>query len=825
MSRASSGFFWRSSKIKYLRWLILALSSVLLLAGLAFSLLLALSARPDLYANYQQGSAYFGSSGELLSLRLAPDQRYRLKLPLTEIAPVVQQATLLYEDRRFYQHFGLDIAAVGRAFWQGVVRKGRRQGASTLSMQLARLRFGLNTSNIAGKLRQLGYALYLERHFSKNELLEAYFNYAPYGGNIEGIAAASLIYFGKEARALTLPEALALSVIPQNPNQRSPLSTAGQQQLELARQRLSAIWQQAQQLPQLPHSSQYISKPRLPLDLPLRYLNRDSIPQQAPHFINQLRAQGQQQGRFYTSLQLPLQQRFEQQLNQYLKRQQTKGINNASALLIKRSTMQVQAWLGSADFNNEAIAGQVDGVSAARSPGSALKPFVYALALQQGLIHPKSLLTDLPRRYGSFNPENFDRQFVGPLPATMALINSRNLPAVQLQAQLQQPDFYQWLHTAGVPLDHPASHYGLALVLGGMELSMAQLVQLYAMLGNGGHWQTIAWQQQPAPARKPQPLLSAEAAFLTLDMLRQHPKVQSQLLSELTAQTAVAWKTGTSYAFRDAWAIALSGDYVLAVWLGNFDGSSNPNLIGRTAAGPLLFELLALLPQDTSQNQQLFTPAASLNLKKVELCSRSGDLPNKYCPQTEPGWFIPGVSPIKVSAIHRAVPIDINSGLRACVHQPGITQLKVFEFWPSEISKAMQQSGIIMAQPPRYQQHCAGRQMLSQQAPQIRSPQARLNYVIGQHAGQQIDTEEKQTSSLSQITLQASFDGAVTRAHWFANNRYLGAVAPGETLFWQGQSGQVQLTVVDDLGGAASVTIHVIDAPLLTAVSQQVSGE
>ncbi|WP_372627558.1 penicillin-binding protein 1C [Arsukibacterium sp.] len=818
-----SAQLWGNKYIRYLRWLTLALLSLLVAGLMAFTLLLVLSARPDLYAGYQQGSAYFDSSGQLLSLRLAPDQRYRLKLPLAEIAPVLQQATLLYEDRRFYQHYGLDIAAVCRAFWQSVVLNGRRQGASTLSMQLARLRYGLNTGNISGKLRQLAYALYLERHFTKHELLEAYFNYAPYGGNIEGVAAASLIYFGKEASQLTLPEALALSVIPQNPTKRSPLSREGQQQLELARQRLIAIWQQQPFL----HPTNDAALQRPPLDLPLRYLNRAEIPQYAPHFINQLRAQGLQQGRFYSSLQLPLQQRFEQQLNQYLKRQQAKGINNGSVLLIKRSTLQVLAWLGSADFNNEAIAGQVDGVSAARSPGSALKPFVYALAMQQGLIHPKTLLTDLPRRYGSFNPENFDRQFAGPLPATEALINSRNLPAVQLQAQLQQPDFYQWLQSAGVSLEQPASHYGLALVLGGMELSMAQLVQLYAMLGNGGHWQALAWQQQPARERLAEPslseglsevlsekVLSAEAAFLTLDMLRQHPRVQNGLLSKLTAQRPVAWKTGTSYAFRDAWAIALSGDYVLAVWLGNFDGSSNPNLVGRTAAGPLLFELLALLPENPQHNQQLFSPAANLNLKQVELCSRSGDLPNKYCPQTEPGWFIPGVSPISVSDIHRAVPIDMASGLRACIHQPGITELKVFEFWSSEISMAMQQSGIILAQPPRYLQACSGKQMLNHQAPQIRSPQARLSYVIKQQDLQQHTPNTDPATSLSQIALQASFDGTVTRAHWFANSRYLGAVTPGETLFWQGQPGKVQLTVVDDLGGAASVTINVSEARL-----------
>ena len=280
-------------------------------------------------------------------------------------------------------------------------------------------------------------------------------------------------------------------------------------------------------------------------------------------------------------------------------------------------------------------------------------------------------------------------------------------------------------------------------------------------------------------------------------MLRQHPKPQASLLNLLVDSTPVAWKTGTSYAFRDAWAIAVTGDYVLAVWLGNFDGSSNPNLVGRTAAGPLLFELLALLPRDKQAEQRLFTAGSKLNLRQVALCSRSGELPNKYCPQTRPGWFIPGVSPIKVSDVHRAVPVYTDTGLRACNHQPPQTALKVFEFWPSDIARAYQLSGIVLTPPPAYQQACTGLPQSSQQAPQIRSPQQALTYQLGKTAEQQ------------KIALQASFDGAVTKAHWFIDSRYLGSVTPGETLFWQGEAGEFQLRVVDDLGGVASLRLRV----------------
>ncbi|GAB2923118.1 penicillin-binding protein 1C [Rheinheimera gaetbuli] len=750
-----------------------------LLLMLLALVLLAFSPKPALYPDYRQASAYFAADGSLLSLRLADDQRYRLKLPLSDIAPKLIQATLWYEDRRFYQHIGVDFTAVARAFWQSVLQDGRRQGASTLTMQLARLRFGLNSSTLAGKLQQVAYALYLEWHYDKDSLLEAYFNYAPYGGNIEGVAAASLIYFGKQASALTLSEALALTLIPQNPNQRSPLSRKGQQQLELARQRITALWLAQHALPADLASL---------LTLPLQYKNRDALPYKVPHLLNRLQAGGERGGRFYTSIDTSLQQRIEQQVNRYLNRYRDKGFVNASVLLVKRSSLQINAYLGSADFNNAAIAGQVDGVSALRSPGSALKPFVYALALQQGHIHPQSLLSDLPRRYGSFNPENFDRQFVGPLSATEALINSRNVPAVQLQAKLSQPDFYSWLKQAQVLLPQKAEHYGLALVLGGMEISMQQLVQLYAMLGNGGSWQSLQWQAEPSPAA-PQPLLSAEAAFLTLDMLRQHPAPQPGLISHLTQSRPVAWKTGTSYAFRDAWAIGLSGDYVLAVWLGNFDGSSNPNLVGRTAAGPLLFELLSLLQPDLQAEQQLFTPSAVLNVKQVPLCSRSGDLPNKYCPQTRPGWFIPGVSPVKLSDVHRAVPVSVDSGLRACQHTPPHTELKVFEFWPSDIQQAFSRAGIMLQQPPAMANGCL--QYTQGRPPLIRLPQPGLQY--------QLDSQNKT------LPLLATLDGAATTAYWFVDNRFIGASQGGDPLLWQAQAGQFRIKVVDDSGNVADV--------------------
>ncbi|MDP4943963.1 MAG: penicillin-binding protein 1C [Alishewanella sp.] len=780
------------------------------------------TAKPQLYAHYAQSQAVFAAGGQLLALRPAMDERYRLRLALTDMTPALQQATLLYEDRRFYQHFGLDLPALARAFWQGVVKGGRRQGASTITMQLARLHYGIDSQTVLGKLQQIGLALYLERHFSKDAILEAYLNYAPYGGNIESVAAASLIYFGKTAAELSTAEALALAVIPQNPLQRNPERQNGAAQLEAARARLLQIWQQYYPLT--------ASEQQL-LQIPLRFKRRSDLPFTAPHFVQALAVQ-QPNGQLHSSLDWHLQQQVQQRVDSYLRQQQRLGLRNASVLVVHRPTMQIKAYIGSADFYNREIAGQVDGTAALRSPGSALKPFIYALALQQGHIHPKSLLKDLPQRFGLFSPENFDRRFQGPLTATAALVQSRNVPAVTLQAKLAQPDFYQWLGANGVRLPQDANYYGLALALGGLELSMQQMVRLYAMLGNQGQYRDLQWLASEATTKvamtqpvsietkpwtvtaiPPQDVveitshelkkrvaaennagLLPEAAFLTLQMLSSQPALQNARLAALTDSPPVAWKTGTSYAYRDAWTLGLYGDYVVAVWLGNFDGSSNPNLVGRTVAAPLFFSLLPLLGEQQHANQQLFAVSEKLNLRQVALCRQSFQLPNRFCPATELGWVIPGVSPIALSELHRPVPIFRASGLRACYHQPPLTELQVFEFWPSDIAALYQQAGVRLQQPPAYASPCSQLTQSQAKPPQILSPQAGLTYFA--QAGRP-------------LALQVRLDGAATQSYWFAGKRFLGAVGANETLFWSASAGEYQLRVQDDLGGSSEITLNV----------------
>ena len=766
------------------RWLIyfLLLTTLLMFSWIVLP-------RPELYDHSSFSTAYLDRNGELLWLSLAHDERYRLWVELDEIAPAMRDATLLYEDRHFYYHFGINPMALLRAAWS-TLRGERRMGGSTISMQLARLRFQL-PHDLAGKFTQIWRAIQIERHYSKDAILAAYLNFAPYGGNIEGVGAASLIYFGKPAAELSRAEALALSLIPQNPGRRNPAHAAGRQALMAAHLHLAKRWEDhhGDALPELPLQFHPVSK----------------LPFHVPHRVQALHHGGYARpGSITTSLDLSIQQQVERQLAQHLNAMRDQGISNGAVMVLDYRDMGVRAAVGSANYFDDALHGQVDGTRAPRSPGSALKPFVYALALEQGLIHPHTLLADAPRRYGIYTPENFDQHFIGPLFAHQALNLSRNVPAVNLMAALEGPGLHGMLQQAGVRGLREAEHYGLALVLGGMEIRMEEMVALYAMLANHGRYRPI----NPLHGKSIDPgkqLLIPEAAWLTLDMLSNNTGLFRAPLPGVTtlAKPQVAWKTGTSHAYRDAWAVAVSGPYVIAVWVGNFDGTGNPALIGRSAAGPLLFAIIEQLAQQQGEWQAPTFVHDGLNLHQESMCEIGGDLPGRHCPRTVPGWFIPGVSPLRVEQIHRAIPVEIVSGLRACEHRPPQTELRVFEFWPSDLRRIFEQAGILRAGPPPFAANCdLDQQAAIGQPPQIHSPSVQLTYTLRQ-----------QDNAFTGIPLQASSEADVRRIYWFVNNRLLGQVAAGDTLFWRGEPGPHVLRVIDDHGRASSVMISVQALP------------
>ena len=785
--------FFRGRRFRIFRALCLVALTIVVIVAVA-----RLWPKQKLSDALPSSTAIYDSHGALLRLTLARDQQYRLWVPLAEIPPELVEAVLLHEDRYFRYHPGVNPWALLRAAFK-TYSGSTKQGGSTLTMQLARLHHKLNTRSPWGKLKQIAWALSLEVRYSKEEILEAYLNAAPYGGNIEGVAAACLIYFGKRPNTLSLPEILMLAVIPQSPVSRTP-SDEAHERLSKARMRLFERWAEIH-----PEAREQAGLASAPLYLQ----GKERLPFEAPHFTTMLLAEGARQpSEIQTTLDLRLQKLLERHMRHYLSRTQRRGLNNASALLVDWTTMEVKAWLGSANFYDASLQGQFNGALGKRSPGSTLKPFIFALAIDQGVLHPMTVLRDSPQSFGPFAPENFDGKFVGPINAQNALNRSRNIPAVVVNAQLKNPSLHEFLKKAHVAKLASEAHYGLALALGGGEVTMAELAALYAVLPNRGNWRPLETRAAKPPTAQGKDegtrLLSEEAAFIALDMLEKNPRPDVAFAGRLTP-LPVAWKTGTSWGFRDAWTAGVIGRYVLVVWLGNFDGSSNPEFRGVDAAAPLFFKIAdALMATDDTIKVVRRQP---FNVVRIDVCQASGDLPNADCPRTVKTWYIPGVSPIKVSELHRAVMIDTRTGRAACPpYDARFVKREVFEFWPSDLRNLFAVAGVPRRLPPPPADCGMGGADMAGMAPKIMSPLTGVAY-------QQRFSRDGDEDS-NGITLHAIADGDVKTLYWFSDAAYLGAGASGKDLLWKGAApGRHVLRVVDDHGRVDSRTVMVELAP------------
>ena len=763
----------------------------LVLFGLIATLLIALRLyeKPALANLIPHSTAIYAADGSLLRLTLASDSQYQLWVPLKDINPNAAEAVQLYEDRYFNWHFGVNPVALLR----GIARTyagGSRQGASTITMQLARGLYGIDSRSIGGKFMQICAALWLELRYSKHDILEAYLNIAPYGGNIKGIATASLFYFNKPASRLNLPEAMTLAVIPQNPNKRLSISNKNAQ-LNEARSRLWQDW-----LANHPQDAKYSADMQLPAQSlkEAKRLSSQNLPFLAPHFTDAILAEHRNQANIHTGLNIHAQATLERMIASYIETNKNLGITNVSAVLYDAKNMQVKALVGSADYFNADIDGQVNGTAAKRSPGSTLKPFIYGLAMDQSLIHPASILKDAPTSFGPYSPENFDGRFIGPVTATDALIRSRNVPAVSLSSKLSKPSLYDFLQNAGVTKLKSESHYGLALALGGGELTMEELVGLYAMLANHGRFAPYSLTKSNAATF---PLLSDESAYITLDMLRQNPRPD-------TGEPDInktAWKTGTSWGFHDAWTVGVSGNNVLAVWVGNFDGKPNPAFVGIKTAAPLFFQIL-----DSLRHQGLLNPKTEVEampprtLTKVKVCTASGDLPNQFCKNLSETWFIPGKSPIKISTLHRPVYFDNTTNQVVCVAGAN-TREEIIEFWSSDMLRLFREAGMPRRVPPTLPDKCSqSSNLVLDDKPQITSPLRGVSYTI-------------RLSKPETIALKASHGGQGT-IYWFANNSFIAKSEAGSGFAWSPQkAGHYLLRAVDDAGQSDSRDVMVEFVP------------
>lgn len=518
-----------------------------------------------------QSTEVLAEDGRLLRAYTIEDGRYRLGAAASAVDPTFLALLIAYEDRRFNSHPGVDALAVLRAGWQALRARRVVSGASTLTMQVARLLENSGTGAWAGKLRQVRVALALERQLGKDQILSLYLTLAPYGGNLEGVRAGALAWLGKEPRRLTPAEAALLVALPQSPETRRPDQHPAA--ARLARDRVLARGIAAGILP--PEAAQVTAA------VPT---TRQGFAQLAPHLADRVRAAAPETQRHQTSLDADLQARLED-----LARDTALQLGprlSAAILVVETESGLIRASVGSAG-PDEARQGFVDMTRAVRSPGSTLKPLVYGLAFDAGLGHPEMLIEDVPVAFGPYAPQNFDRAFRGTISLRGALQASLNIPVVKLTEAIGPTRLTAAMQRAGMQPRLPGGSPGLAVALGGVGVTLQELVGLYAAIAGDGLAVTPGWSSALARAGGTR-VLSPEAAWQVGDILRGVPPPDH-------APSGLAHKTGTSYGHRDAWAIGYDGRHVVGVWLGRPDGTPVPGAFGADVAAPMLFTAFAAL--------------------------------------------------------------------------------------------------------------------------------------------------------------------------------------------------------------------------------------
>ena len=530
--------------------------------------------KPPLGRHLETSHVVLDREGRLLRAYATGEGRWRLPATEKDVDPRFLRLLFAYEDKRFYEHDGVDLLALGRAAFQLVSQGHIVSGGSTLTMQVARLLEPREHRSLTAKLRQIARALELEHALTKEEILSLYLTLAPYGGNLEGVRAASLAYFGKEPRKLSLAEAALLVALPQSPELRRP-----DRYPQAARAARNRVLDRAAAAGVVPHDEVARAKSE-----PVPH-ERKPLPVLAPHAADQIVAAEPDRRIHRLTIDAGLQKTLQE-----LARERARALGpqiSVAVLAVENDSGEVRARVASADYFDERRAGQVDMTQALRSPGSTLKPFIYGLGFEDGLLHPKTLIDDKPARYGSYAPENFDLTFQGTVTARRALQMSLNVPAIAVLEQVGVSRLSARLTQTGAALVLPKGEApGLAMGLGGVGIRLSDLVMLYTGLARLGSALPLT-EREDATRPSPRRLLDPVAAWYVGNILIGAPPPDNALPGR------IAFKTGTSYGYRDAWAVGFDGRMTIGVWVGRADGAPVPGLVGRASAAPILFDAFA----------------------------------------------------------------------------------------------------------------------------------------------------------------------------------------------------------------------------------------
>lgn len=656
----------------------------------------------------------------------------------------IAKAMVAAEDQRFWSHGGVDIRAVARSCRQTATSLRRVSGASTISMQLIRLSCP-RPRNLTTKGIEAFRALQMERQLGKQEIISLYLNRAPFGANLIGIESASRRYFSKSAHDLSLGEASLLAGIPQSPTRLNPVRfpTAAKARQAYVLNRMVA--------------SNFITREQMDnaLEQPLHF-QKNRYPFLAPHFCDMLSsdaANGNIEAR--TTLDLTVQQMVEESLAKYSPGLRDQGIRGAAVVVLNAKTSEVLAMVGSPDFGARIKGAQVNAARAPRSAGSTLKPFAYAVAMDRGLLTPLRILYDVPEGFSDYDPTNFDESHSGIVTVRDALIRSLNLPAIDVEKRIGQALFHAKLRELGFhTLSKPADHYGLGLVLGNAEVTLLDLTNAYACLARGGIH--MPYRTTPFTPSDGTRLFSNEVSWLISDILGGDERAMDS--SGTVADIRIprlAWKTGTSAGFRDAWTVAYNPDHVIGVWLGNPDGSPSKFLVGRKAATPIVWDICRRL-YPTGIGPWFTKPDT---VEDREVCALSGQTPSPNCP----------------GKIHDHAIADISRYETCETHLSGSDPI-----WPARVETFL-----------RSRQEAATKMAKNELV--VTSPASGSAYLFMPDENQQ---------DRQRIPFTAHSGNGSADLHWFVNDRYVGASKSGGTLFWPPSKGTHQV-VCSDTGGAS----------------------
>ncbi|MHB8418588.1 MAG: penicillin-binding protein 1C [Myxococcales bacterium] len=725
--------------------------------------------------------------GSTAHVFLSPDQRWRIPVRGAEIDPAYLAALLRLEDKRFWRHPGVDPLAVLRALWLDLSRGRAVSGASTLTLQLARV-LEPRPRTVRSKLIEAFRALQLELRIGKRGVLDAYLTHVPFGRNVEGVEAASFAYFGHGARALTASEIVTLLAVPQDPNRRYP-TPANLARLRAARDRIAARLVADGALP-LGSQDARLSPGQL-----LAQIGEAPVPQtlqpfprEAVHAANYLRERNPGVARLRTTLDRGAQRTAERILQAAAPALALQGIHNGAAVVVDHGSFEVRALVGNFDFGDARHGGQIAGFAVARSTGSTLKPFLYAAAIDRGLALPEELVADVPTRFGGYAPRNYDQSFAGLVRLEEALSLSLNVPFVRLLSRFGVPDFIGLLGRLGARGGDP-DRYGLSAVVGGAELTPLELASAYAALAEDGRVRPLRLlASDPAPPAVA--VLNPGATFLTRRALYRKDRPDFPARRELSgALASVHWKTGTSFGHRDAWATGSGPRHTAVVWLGNFDETPSPDLVGAQAAGPIFFDVLEALDGKLPPRPETPPP----DLTEVDLCAVSGDLPTAACPEHRRALALRRHVPTRACPYHVAVDVDRGTGLAlspSCRAGHAYDR-RTFLAWPATVRRWLTDEQRGFPEPPALASGCevGG----PRRPPSIVSPPPRQVALLipGVPPARQ------------SIALEAESNAASAQLSWFVDGELLGSYPSDQRVYWTPRPGEHDIVVTDEAGLSA----------------------